>query len=486
MFFSLIHGYSIDCGPLADLASSFGMDSDSVSNLRNNNCCSPNTNIECSGAPFYRVEFIYWAYMGFSGTFNSVALNSLTKLTYLEVYGNNIRGSLPTSFPLTLTYLDVSPNSMTGPIPTFHNGMQLFWGDYNYFTGNLPAFPSSMQTVYLSGLQITGTLSMTSPFPIAVYIDGTLISRVVITNPTSFGQVTTSNKKCDISGSKVYQEDAAYLSPYCLMDNLLTRPITTVIPSKTTTRRITTTTTSLKLSTLSTILFRPTTVATSRIGMSIGTTTDIKSALTSTKLVQAAITSILPNSVFLAIPSMTAQSLQEQVSQSTVNESIIIHQSNIPPNNLLLTTLSLSSQTLSDKIFNTVSVESLVSPSRTLKSTLKIISSKAADKLTQVRTKPKKNLFLNTGLPDLESIFSYAQLSEVYPYSTQAKNSSISFFSVERMLTNPIFYFGIGLFIFFLFGMLVMREIQRKKRLEAKAAKKAKKNGGQTELSFHI
>jgi len=401
---SLVYSYSIDCGPLADLAASFGFGTTAVSNLRNGNCCS-SSNINCDTNS--RVTYVGWTSQSLTGTFNQAAFVSLTYLTKMEIYYNSLTGPLPTQFPPNFQYLDIDTNGFTGPVPVFPSTMLTFWGSRNSLSGNLPTFPNSMVKLYLDGgnVGISGAVALNAPTQLMLKGCST-ITGISITNK---GGLTTSN--CDITGTGIYKEDAAFLSGNCLISGLASRP----------------------------------------------TTTTSKPQLTTTNIFK-----------FLGGGTTTLSSFVP-VGVSVTNQLSLMTTGVIVQNQLTPTTISKISPTTIP----------------TVKTTTTPLTTKPA-----VKTTTTPNLYLNTRpAPRDESLFSYMESStEYFEPMTQGiatNNNGLYGVTLEKLITNPIFYGCIFLVILFIFAMAFAREVQRKKRVDANFKKQQKNNGNLTELSFN-
>ncbi|MVM40926.1 hypothetical protein GO730_29920 [Spirosoma sp. HMF3257] len=91
-----------------------------------------------------------------------VNLNTLTKLTILNLYNNQLTGSLPANLPSNIETLDLNNNQLTGSLPTNLNtltNLKVLNLNDNQLTGSLPAnLPTNIETLNLNDNLLTGNL----------------------------------------------------------------------------------------------------------------------------------------------------------------------------------------------------------------------------------------------------------------------------------------------------------------------------------------
>ena len=423
MLLPLVNGYSIDCDNVAALAYSFGFSS--VESLRNG-CCNEVTCLN------NRVTEIRWFSMSLSGTFNQTAFVGLSALTWLEIYYNTINGTLPTQYPAGFEYLDVDGNSFTGPVPVFPSTLLTFWGSRNQLSGPVPSFPNGIKKLYLDyNIGLTGVLVLDAPD--IVFIQGTSISNIIVNVVAGL----SDSGDCDITGTKICQSYANYLYGYCNLGSNL--PTVCIVPT-------TTTKTLVKSTTKAPTTAIPTTTK------AIPTTT---TTMTTTKLITTLSTTF-------ASPVTTEIGFYKVTSV------------------LVLPALS-SGLSIGTTVLSLLNPNGQTSP---LTNSPIAISKTTTPTTTTTQTPPP--LVLNTS--PYNPYYSYMESSSEYEASpTQVfrkVENGLYGVTIDKLVTNPVFYGCIVLVIVFVFAMAFAREVQRKKRIDELEKKKSKNNGAIPELSF--
>ena len=153
------------------------------------NCCFENT-VTCNGNI---IQLIDWNSKMLDGYINGSAIPST--LLYLNLYSNEIIGSIPNPLPSSLTELYLFGNKMSGDIPPLPPGMTKFQIGYPGYSGN----------------HFTGSIIIDSP--IFLTINDNWITDVIVQN-------TGSLVICDLSKNPLLNNPRISLLPMCTKNGL--------------------------------------------------------------------------------------------------------------------------------------------------------------------------------------------------------------------------------------------------------------------------
>ena len=190
LFYGLTFGVSGDCPNVIRLA--LGMQVDvwktALMNQLRSDCCISSLNtydgigkftpkrlyIVCSTTGgIQHVTEINWYGMSLVGYIDETAIPST--VTALNLFGNDLTGSLPRNLPPGLAEISVSGNSLSGDLPVFPSTMVRLFLEYTGFTGN----------------HFTGVLILNRP--VKVYIKDNWITDIIISDAGLLVECDLSN-----------------------------------------------------------------------------------------------------------------------------------------------------------------------------------------------------------------------------------------------------------------------------------------------------
>ena len=217
MLLPLFFGISSDCPLVVNLAKSLHLDRVDPSRMQNlvSDCCT-DRGVKCNNEN--RVDAINFALSKLTGNMESVSFPST--LIWLEVYRNNLTGTIPNSLPDSLTHLYFDVNSFSGSLPNpLPPKLISLHAAGNKLSGPVPVLPTSLVDLSLGYPEhptnkFTGTLSVRSPIQ-WLYLYGNLFTDLVVTDSS---QLTITS--CDFSNNPLNQSTHLQNLKSCRQDGL--------------------------------------------------------------------------------------------------------------------------------------------------------------------------------------------------------------------------------------------------------------------------
>ena len=217
---------SADCPDLINFAIGLNVDkkpgSSNIWTALQIDCCTA-SGVVCVNNT---VTEIYWDSMGLDGFLNQSAMPKGLQL--MEIFDNDIGGTVPTQYPVgflhldlwnnylegtipsnlpdTLIFMDLSANNLVGGIPVLPSGIQSIDLNscnldgpipylppslnylmlyYNSLSGPLPTLPDGLQTLSVTGNQLTGTIPVLPSSAQEMWFDGNQFTGDVPIIPSS-------------------------------------------------------------------------------------------------------------------------------------------------------------------------------------------------------------------------------------------------------------------------------------------------------------